>query len=795
MSAFAIKMSDNDICAVLNKARKGQGMQFKKCRFGLSEKLVLAILAVGAIPLVISLSVAYYRGSSELQDVIGASFHALAEGSAAKVDAELQRIFTVDRILAQQAEDDPKVRAELLGNQPREKNSPAVRFDWPPIVETEPVIDALQASWVTGPEGVPDETKTAAASTGNVAVSVIRLHLNSATQQHLLHISTPIHDRKKNHTIGWLHRNYDVKKLFDSIIYPVRFGSTGHVMLISNAGAIISCPMLATGSRIEDQALLARVTGNRAGWTTAENDGHGRRAFSIAGYAPLAGVNAFLPADESWHMFAWQDSREVFAPAKSLLVGVLLAGLLSLGLLVALSYYASSRIVKPIQRLRDEAKRIASGDLSQSEKALKFVCGSTRCIGSGDLTNRLAVYAGEVHAADEIEELAVELDEMRIQLRQHISTLENKIAERVRHFQAVTESANDAIITSSSAGNIVGWNAAAERLFGYLEAEINGQPLTVLMPERFRSPHSAGLARIAAGEAPHITGKTIELAGLRKDGSEFPLELSLAQWQAADGQFFTAIIRDITQRKQAEDALKESQAEKDRITEQLIQAEKVATIGTMVSGIGHEINNPLYVIMGRAEAIRDEKDVSTCNEHAQDIIKHAKHISSIVKNLSGYTHPASQHDLEKVDVHEKLAESLAMAKLSLLGDQIEIRQNFLPVPKISARPEEIQQVFINVIRNGIQAMAGKKGILEITTALEDGQVCIRIHDTGVGIKPEHLGKIFDPFFTTKGPGEGEGLGMYIVQKIINKYNGTITLKSQEGQGTTVTFRFPGVEPT
>lgn len=744
-------------------------IQSNKRRFGLAGKLVLAIMAVGAIPLVISLSVAYYRGSAELQDVIGTSFHALAEGSAAKVDAELQRIITVDRILAQQAEDDSKVRAELPGNQKRGMNLSAAHFNWPLIVQTEPVIDALKASWVTGPEGKPDVTNTAASSAENTIARVTGLHLNSTTQQHLLHISTPIHDRSKNITIGWLHRDYDVRKLFDPIIYPIRFGGTGHVMLISNTGTIISCPMLAAGTRIQDQTLLARVTRNQAGWTTAENDGHGRSVFSIAGYAPLPGVNALLPPGESWHMFVWQDSREIFAPAKSLLIGLLFAGLFSMGLLVALGCYASSRIVKPIRELRNEARRIAGGDLSQP----------------------LAIRTG-----DEIEELAGEFDEMRIQLRHHIGALEDKLEGSERHFRALTESANDAIITCSGdgagAGNIVGWNAAAEQMFGYSGAEINGQSLTVLMPDRFRNLHKKGLERVVAGGMQNIIGKTVELSGMRKDGSEFPLELSLSRWQAADGQFFTAIIRDITKRKQAEETLRENQAEKDRVTEHLIQAEKVTAIGTMVSGIGHEINNPLYVILGRAEAIRDEKDISACNEYARDIIKHAKHISAIVKNISGYTRPASQHELELIDVHEKLTEALSMAKLSLLDDHVEIRQNFVPVPKITAKPEEIQQVFFNIIRNGIQAMTGRKGILEVTTALEAGQVCIRIQDTGMGIRAEHLGKVFDPFFTTKGPNEGEGLGMFIVQKIVNKYNGTITLESRFGKGTTVIIRFPGV---
>ncbi|MDP2758906.1 MAG: ATP-binding protein [Sideroxyarcus sp.] len=649
-------------------------MQSKKHRLGLSGKLVLAILAVGAIPLVISLSVAYYRGSSELQDVIGANFQALAESSAGMVDAEIQRIITSDRILALDADKDPKVHTKLIGNQPLNKNSSVVQFDWPPITEAEPVMGALKASWVTGPEGGLDGAKPATFSTENAATGVTGLYLNSTTQQHLFRISTPIYDKGTPPLIGWLHREYDVKKLFDPLIYPIRFGGTGHVMLINNAGMIISCPMLATGSRIVVQDLLARVTNDHAGWTTAENDGHGSQTFSIIGYAPLAGVNSLLSPSESWHMFTWQDSREIFAPAKSLLIGLLFAGLFSLGLLVTLGYYASRRIVKPIQRLRNEARRIAGGDLSQPlAKAHQFVCGSkSRCIAGDDLTQRLAAYTYDVYPSDEIEELAGELDEMRIQLRQHIGTLEDKVEERTRE-------------------------------------------------------------------------------------------------------------------------LRENQAEKDRVMEHLIQAEKVAAIGTMASGIGHEINSPLYVILGRAEVIRDEKDISACNEYARDIIKHTKHISAIVKNLSGYSRPSSQHELEEIDVHEKLAEAIALAKLSLMSDQIEFRQNFAPVPKISAKPEEIQQVFFNIIRNGIQAMGGKKGILEVTTNLEDSQVCIRIRDTGTGIRPEHLGKIFDPFFTTKGPDEGEGLGMYIVQKIVNKYDGTITLESEADKGTTVTIRLPGVK--
>ena len=133
------------------------------------------------------------------------------------------------------------------------------------------------------------------------------------------------------------------------------------------------------------------------------------------------------------------------------------------------------------------------------------------------------------------------------------------VEESERRFRALAQAANDAIVSADSSGNVASWNPGAERLFGYTEAEILGQSLTLLMPERYRIPHLAGLARVAAGGERRLAGKLAELAGLRKDGSEFPLELSLSKWEIPSGLFFTAIIRDITERRQAGQKLAESE--------------------------------------------------------------------------------------------------------------------------------------------------------------------------------------------------------------------------------------------
>ncbi|NCF27145.1 MAG: HAMP domain-containing protein [Gammaproteobacteria bacterium] len=610
-------------------------------RLGLRGKLILAIFAAGSIPIAVGLWVAYDRGNSQLQAVIGDSFKALAMNSASKVDAEIQRVITINRTLAAEAAADPGLRNALLhtGRSPAE----AIQVDWPALDSEDQPDWILRASQVTGAaSGLLADGPPSPTGVGRVAaVRISGLSLQGEQQRFLFRISTRIQDADSGTLMGWLHRDYDVKNLLDPLVYPVRFGDTGHVMIIDKLGAIVSCPLLRTGSRISDQALVGRVADDNEGWISAHNDGHGSQKFSIIGHAPLRSVNEILEPGAGWYMFVWQDSSEIFAPTRSLLTGVELAGLLAIGLLGILGLYASSRIVKPIRKLRQAAAHIAGGDLNRSP---------------------------DIDTGDEIEDLAHEFDDMRVQLRQFISTLEDKVDERTRE-------------------------------------------------------------------------------------------------------------------------LEDTQAEKDRIVEHLIQAEKMAAMGTMASGIGHEINNPLYAILGRAEAIRDEQDLDRCRAYGKDIIEYAKHIGEIVKDLSGYVRPGTQHDRELVDVNEKLSEAVSMVEQSLLGDGVEFTRSLAPVPGIAAKPEEIRQVFFNVIRNGIQAM-GEKGTLDVESRVDDGHVVVMIRDTGPGITKDHQRKIFDPFFTTKGPDEGEGLGLFIVQQIVKKYDGEITVESEHDVGTVFSIRFP-----
>lgn len=239
--------------------------------------------------------------------------------------------------------------------------------------------------------------------------------------------------------------------------------------------------------------------------------------------------------------------------------------------------------------------------------------------------------------------------------------------------------------------------------------------------------------------------------------------------------------------------LREAQREKERVLDQLIQAEKMTAVGTLVSGIGHEINNPLYVVLAAAEALTDEQDLAQCRTYGHEILKQAKNIAETVKNLSRYAQPGSRHDLQRVDINAAVAGAVRLARRALRGDRVEIKITTSPAPEILAKSEEIQQVLFNIIRNAIQAIAGE-GRIEIHTAQEADWVSVRIQDNGKGIPNEHLKRVFDPFFTTKGPDEGEGLGLYIVRQIVTRYQGTIDVENTTGGGARFSIRFPIADP-
>jgi len=228
--------------------------------------------------------------------------------------------------------------------------------------------------------------------------------------------------------------------------------------------------------------------------------------------------------------------------------------------------------------------------------------------------------------------------------------------------------------------------------------------------------------------------------------------------------------------------------EEQRLQEQLIQSEKLAGVGILASGVAHEINNPLSGIIGMAEIALEEETFRN-KAYLKDIISCGQRIGEIVKGLGSYSRIAKKEEQSLVDMNEVLEDSLKMVRLAIKTSAVEVVERFQPIEKIEANIGEIQHVFTHLITNAFQAMNSKGTLILSTRSLKDSTE-VKVSDNGMGIPQKYISHIFDPFFTTKNPGEGTGLGLNIVYRIVTKYEGTIDVESKEQVGTTFTIKFP-----
>lgn len=228
--------------------------------------------------------------------------------------------------------------------------------------------------------------------------------------------------------------------------------------------------------------------------------------------------------------------------------------------------------------------------------------------------------------------------------------------------------------------------------------------------------------------------------------------------------------------------------EEQELRAQLMQADKLATLGTFAAQIAHDLKNPLYCIREFAQFIEEELDPSRIKEYSQEILKADTYLTAIVEGLTAYTR-SSCSEPEPVRLSDLLDQAVKMSRFATVGNEVEVLREYHAVPPICADPAELLQVFVNLITNAVQAMNGQ-GRITLAIQHERDKILVSIKDTGPGIPSASLPKIFTPFFTTKERGAGTGLGLSIVKTLVNKYGGDIAVESEEGKGSTFMIRFP-----
>jgi signal transduction histidine kinase len=231
-----------------------------------------------------------------------------------------------------------------------------------------------------------------------------------------------------------------------------------------------------------------------------------------------------------------------------------------------------------------------------------------------------------------------------------------------------------------------------------------------------------------------------------------------------------------------------AQHEQD-LRDQLIQAEKLACIGTLASGIAHEINNPLYTITGLSEHLLEETRPEVIRDYVEDIIKSGRRIAGIVQDLNAFARRAHRQEQCDVNLNHTLDEAVKMARRAAVADQIKVVTQYGDVPLVRGNADELLQVFVNLVTNAVQAMEGQ-GTLTLSISSANGFAYTTIKDTGPGIPYNNLNQVFDPFFTTKEQGKGTGLGLHIVRDIVLQHGGRVTVDSTLGQGATFTVKLP-----
>lgn len=344
----------------------------------------------------------------------------------------------------------------------------------------------------------------------------------------------------------------------------------------------------------------------------------------------------------------------------------------------------------------------------------------------------------------------------------------------------ILDTALDAVVIMNSDGIVTDWNDCAVSVFGWSRGEAIGQTMAdLIIPERYREPHRNGLQRYLRSGRGNVLGKRIEVSGIRKNGEEFPVELSISPIQDGERVLFVGCLRDLTERH----ALRLAQTEVARVTQRMAMDE-------MAASIVHEISQPLTAIASNANAgLRWLARTAPNLDEVRDALNRVVDDSHRARELIGGIRSMFKKDNQTKAPHD--VNKLIRQVLTLVGSEVEAQHIAVRtelsdgLPEVPANLVQLRQVMVNLIANAVDAMStvtNRPRLLRVKTEFhEQNDLLVTVEDSGVGIDQQNIDRIFDPFFTTKS--NGMGMGLSICRSIIENHGGRLSVSPSQPYGS------------
>jgi len=563
--------------------------------------------------------------------------------------------------------------------------------------------------------------------------------------------------------------------VLNNVVAKASLPEGGVIRIFDRKGHILACypePEKWVGKSFSDSPVVAAILKKKEGASEIRGLDGVARLYAFTSIRnrqdPVLFVTVGIPAS-----VAFAESKHILVRNLAVLI------VIALLTLIAARIYATSYILQPVKTLSETTRQVAAGNLSAR--------------------------TGIGHAPGELNQLAQAFDEMTESLRrqrmenERSATALRESEERVR---VVLDTALDAVIIIDDKGLITSWNREAEKIFGWAREESIGQNLaSVIIPPRYREAHERGLKHFLATQEEAVLNKRIEITALRRDGREFPVELAITPNRLGDRFIFSAFLRDITERKQAEEEIRKLNATlEQRVQERTAMLEEVnKELEAFSYSVSHDLRAPLRHINGFADMLRQDSASSLSEpgqRHLGVISAAAKQMGTLIDDLLVFSRMGrAEMRRTRVKMDEVVAEVLREMSRDLEGRNI--AWNIGPLPEVSVDRSLLKQVWVNLLSNAVKyTRQREQAEIRITCRKNDGAEWeFAVQDNGAGFDMQYAGKLFGVFqrLHQSEAFEGTGIGLANVQRIIVRHGGHAWAEGKVDAGATFYFTLPDIE--